>query len=38
MIAERVLQNAGELDDVMRDTFRVTPPVRAEEIFERTGG
>jgi hypothetical protein len=33
-----VLQNASELSEVMRDTFKVTPPVRPEEIFERTGG
>jgi N-hydroxyarylamine O-acetyltransferase len=38
VVAERVLQNAGELSEVMRDTFKVTPPVRPEEIFERTGG
>ena len=37
VIAERTLQNAGELGEVMRDTFKVTPPVRPEEIFERTG-
>jgi N-hydroxyarylamine O-acetyltransferase len=38
VIAERTLQNAGELGEVMRDIFKVTPPVRPEEIFERTGG
>jgi N-hydroxyarylamine O-acetyltransferase len=38
VVAERMLQNAGELSEVMRDTFKVTPPVRPEEIFERTGG
>ena len=38
VVAERVLQNASELSEVMRDTFKVTPPVRPEEIFERTGG
>jgi hypothetical protein len=37
-VAERVLQNASELSEVMRDAFKVTPPVRPEEIFERTGG
>ena len=36
--AERTLQNANELGEVMHDTFKVTPPVRPEEIFERTGG
>jgi N-hydroxyarylamine O-acetyltransferase len=38
VIAERMLQNASELSEAMRDTFKVTPPVRPEEIFERTGG
>ena len=38
VIAERTLQNAGELNEVLRDVFKVTPPVRPEEIFERTGG
>jgi N-hydroxyarylamine O-acetyltransferase len=42
VVAERVLQNATELSEVMRDTFKVTPPVtppvRPEKIFERTGG
>jgi N-hydroxyarylamine O-acetyltransferase len=38
VIAERTLQNANELGEVMHDTFKVTPPVRPEEIFERTGG
>ena len=38
VVAERVLQNASELSEVMRDAFKVTPPVRPEEIFERTGG
>ena len=38
VIAERALQNANELGEAMRDTFKVTPPVRPEEIFERTGG
>ena len=38
VIAERALQNSSELSEAMRDTFKVTPPVRPEEIFERTGG
>jgi N-hydroxyarylamine O-acetyltransferase len=38
VVAERTLQNASELSEVLRDTFRVTPPVPAQEIFERTGG
>jgi N-hydroxyarylamine O-acetyltransferase len=38
VVAERTLQNATELSEVLRDTFRVTPPVPVEEIFERTGG
>ncbi|HET7887279.1 MAG TPA: arylamine N-acetyltransferase [Bradyrhizobium sp.] len=36
--AERTLQNANELDEVLRDTFGITPPVPADEIFRRTGG
>jgi N-hydroxyarylamine O-acetyltransferase len=38
VIAERTLQNAGELSEAMRDTFKVTPPVRPEEIFNKTDG
>jgi N-hydroxyarylamine O-acetyltransferase len=38
VVAERVLQNASELSEVMRDVFKVTPPVPVKEIFERTGG
>jgi N-hydroxyarylamine O-acetyltransferase len=38
VVAERTLQNAGELSEVLRDVFKVTPPVPVEEIFERTGG
>jgi N-hydroxyarylamine O-acetyltransferase len=38
VIAERTLQNASELSEAMRDVFKVTPPVRPEEIFEHTGG
>ena len=38
VIAERTLRSAGELSEVMRDTFKVTPPVAAAEIFGRIGG
>jgi N-hydroxyarylamine O-acetyltransferase len=38
VIAERTLRNADELSEVMRDTFKVTPPVPAEEIFNKIGG
>jgi N-hydroxyarylamine O-acetyltransferase len=38
VITERTLRSAAELSDVLRDTFKVTPPVPAEEIFDRTGG
>ena len=38
VIAERRLQNAGELNEVLRTTFAITPPAPPEEIFERTGG
>ena len=36
--SERTLRSAGELGEVLRDTFKVTPPVPVEQIFERTGG
>ena len=36
--AERTLASARDLSEVLRDVFNVTPPVPAEEIFERTGG
>jgi N-hydroxyarylamine O-acetyltransferase len=36
--AERTLGSAGELGEVLRDIFKVRPPVPPEEIFERTGG
>jgi N-hydroxyarylamine O-acetyltransferase len=36
--SERTLANAGELDDVLRETFGITPPVTPAEIFRRTGG
>jgi N-hydroxyarylamine O-acetyltransferase len=35
---ERTIASATELSEVLRDTFGITPPVAAEEIFERTGG
>ena len=38
VISERTLQSAGELDEALRDVFRVTPPVPAEDIFGRIGG
>jgi N-hydroxyarylamine O-acetyltransferase len=38
VINERALASAGELGDVLRDVFKVTPPVAAEEIFSRIGG
>ena len=38
VISERTLQNANELGEVLRDTFRITPPVAPTEIFERAGG
>ena len=37
VVSERVLRNAGELGEVLRDTFGITPPVPAEEIFDRAG-
>ena len=36
--SERQLASAAELGDVLRDVFRITPPVRPEDIFGRTGG
>jgi N-hydroxyarylamine O-acetyltransferase len=38
VIAERTLRSADELRKVLDDTFGVTPPVPAEEIFNKTGG
>ena len=37
VVSERVLQSARELGEVLRDTFSITPPVPAEEIFDRAG-
>jgi N-hydroxyarylamine O-acetyltransferase len=38
VIAERRIADAGELGEVLRDTFKITPPAPVEEIFRRTGG
>ncbi|MGA2057666.1 MAG: arylamine N-acetyltransferase [Bradyrhizobium sp.] len=38
VVAERTLRSAAELSEVMRDTFKVTPPVPAAEIFDRISG
>ncbi|MGO8912963.1 MAG: arylamine N-acetyltransferase family protein [Bradyrhizobium sp.] len=38
VIAERTLRSADELRAILRDTFRVTPPAPAEEIFNKAGG
>jgi N-hydroxyarylamine O-acetyltransferase len=38
VITERTLRNADELGEVLRDTFKVTPPVPAAEIFDKIGG
>jgi N-hydroxyarylamine O-acetyltransferase len=38
VISERALRNAEELHEVLRDTFQVTPPVTAEELFNKAGG
>ena len=38
VVTERTLASARELDEVLCDTFRITPPVTVEEIFERAGG
>jgi len=38
VVTERTLHSADELREVLRDTFGVTPPVPAEEIFSKTGG
>lgn len=35
---ERKLQAASELNEVLRDIFKITPPVPIEEIFGRTRG
>lgn len=38
VVAERTLRSPGELSEAMRDTFKVTPPVPVEEIFNKAGG
>jgi N-hydroxyarylamine O-acetyltransferase len=38
VIAERSLASARELDEAMRDVFKITPPVPAEVIFDKIGG
>nr|WP_298256293.1 arylamine N-acetyltransferase [Bradyrhizobium sp.] len=38
VVSERTLASAAELADAMSDTFRVTPPVPAEVIFDKIGG
>jgi N-hydroxyarylamine O-acetyltransferase len=38
VIAERTLESATELGEIMRDVFKVTPPVPAEEIFGKISG
>jgi N-hydroxyarylamine O-acetyltransferase len=38
VITERRLASADELGEVLRDTFKVTPPVPAQEIFDKIGG
>jgi N-hydroxyarylamine O-acetyltransferase len=38
VITERTLASASELSEVLRDTFKVTPPVPAQEIFDKIGG
>lgn len=37
VVSERELRNARELDEALRDIFGITPPVPAEEIFDRAG-
>ena len=38
VVAERTLASSAELAEAMRDTFRVTPPVPTEVIFDKVGG
>jgi N-hydroxyarylamine O-acetyltransferase len=38
VIAERTLKTPGELGEALRETFKVTPPVAVEEIFNKIGG
>ncbi|WFU39634.1 hypothetical protein QA640_35610 [Bradyrhizobium sp. CB82] len=36
--SERAIDSADELDQVLRETFNVEPPVPVEEVFARIGG
>jgi N-hydroxyarylamine O-acetyltransferase len=38
VVSERTLRSATELSEVLRDTFKITPPVPAEAFFDRTSG
>jgi N-hydroxyarylamine O-acetyltransferase len=38
VVSERTLRNARELGEALRDTFKVTPPVPADEIFSKIHG
>jgi N-hydroxyarylamine O-acetyltransferase len=38
VITERTLASPSELSEVLRDTFKVMPPVPAREIFDKTSG
>jgi N-hydroxyarylamine O-acetyltransferase len=38
IVTERALRSASELSEVLRDTFGITPPAPAEEIFDKIGG
>jgi N-hydroxyarylamine O-acetyltransferase len=38
VISERTLRKADELSEVLRDIFKITPPVPAETFFDRTSG
>jgi N-hydroxyarylamine O-acetyltransferase len=38
VISERALRSANELHEVLRDIFKVTPPVTVEELFSKAGG
>ncbi len=36
--AEHTLQSARDVSEALRDVFKITPPVAAEEIFKKAGG
>lgn len=38
VVAERTLASADELGEVLRETFRITPPLPVAEIFGKIGG